>query len=372
MDVAATHPAQVDLARVFSSVRLLGPPMSDKVVRLVSHLFTPEEAAIAVHLPFYKPRPLSWIASRAGRTELDIEPTVRAMADKRVILEIRRTYSLIPLIPGMFENMLISGVDTPWHREYAQLLDDVFRTGYVREYTWRPTRAVRNIPVQQVIENHQHVVSVDLISEMIRAHDDLAVANVCQCRQSLMFRGKECKRSSPADGCLIFGSLARGLVKSGDGRFVSRDEMRSIVDDRWKKKLVFLTGNVSPTSPNAICTCCDCCCHMLEAMNDYGGMPLVAPSHFVAQVDEASCTSCMKCAKACNTRAHELIDRKHRFHKERCIGCGLCVPACTEQSVQMAVNPAYRKPPEGILGLSLKMLPATALTGIKVRLARGS
>ena len=370
MQTASPHPVQIDLARVFSSVRLLGPPMDDKLIRLVAHLFTPEEAAVAIHLPFYRTRPVEWLARRAGRDPSSLQPILDVMGDKRVIFRAGSGYSLIPLIPGMFENMLIGGIDTPWHREYAQLLDDVFRTGYVREYARTPLPAVRNIPVQKVIENHQHVASVDLVSEMIQAHDDLAVATVCQCRQSLRFRGKTCKRSSPEDGCLIFGVLARGVVKSGDGRKVSRDEMRAIVDDRYAKKLVFLTGNLKPESPNAICTCCECCCHMLESVNDYGAMPLVAASHFMAEVDEGKCTSCMKCAKACNTRAHELVAKKHRYHAERCIGCGQCVTVCQEDAVHMVTNPAFREPSPGFKELGWKMLPGSALTAVRVRLSR--
>ena len=58
------EPMQIKLARIFSSVTLLGPPMNEKLVNLVAHLFTPEEAEIAIRLPFYLPRSLKRIARK--------------------------------------------------------------------------------------------------------------------------------------------------------------------------------------------------------------------------------------------------------------------------------------------------------------------
>jgi ferredoxin len=316
-------------------------------------------AASAASVLRYRTRPIAWIAKKAKRSTDELRGPIDAMSDRRVIYRGAGGYSLLPLIPGMFENMLISGVDTPWHRTYAQLLDDVFRTGYVRQYTRSPLRGVRSIPVQKVVEQHNHVVSADLISEMIRHHEDLAVANVCQCRQSLRFMGKTCKRATPEDGCLIFGSFAKETIRVGDGRRVSREEMRNIVEDRWRKNLVLLTGNVAPHSPNAICTCCECCCHLLEVVNDYDGKHMIANPHYVARVDEQACTSCMKCKKACNTGAHELVAKKHVVHQDRCIGCGLCVTACQEGVVTMVPNLAYRTPAKGFARLGLDLLPGT-------------
>lgn len=89
------HPAQIELARIFTSVRLFGPPMSEELIELVCHLFSPEEADLARHLPFYLPGSLEKIARRARRNVQDIQdPLVGILRDLN-IRRLREGYSFI-------------------------------------------------------------------------------------------------------------------------------------------------------------------------------------------------------------------------------------------------------------------------------------
>jgi ferredoxin len=365
-----THPSQVKLAKVMSSVRLLGPPFNEKLVRLVSHLFSPGEAEVARKLPFYYPQSLGMISLRTFTAREKILPLLTAMADRKVILRTKGGFSLLPLIPGMFEYMLIGGADTPWHREYARLLAEVFTTGYVKAYSRVKLPAVKNIPVNVEVPNASRVAGNDAVLEMIEAHADLAVANVCQCRQSIRFVDGECVRSAPDDGCLIFGSFAAGSIHGGTARRVSREEMRDVVADRREKNLVFLTANITAENPNAICTCCDCCCHFLESVNHYGSKALVAAPPFLARVDEGLCNNCGRCVKACNTFAHSLENKIHSYSVDKCIGCGLCVGVCKKGAISMAPNAAYRPPARGFASLGISLMPKTAISGLSALLSR--
>lgn len=364
------HPSQVALAKLFSSVVLLGPPLDERLIRLVSHLFSPEEAEIARHLPFYIPKPIEKIAKKARRAVQEIEPFLEIMVERRVIFKRGGGYFLLPIVPGMFEVMLMDGRDSEWHRKYAQLFNELYSTGYMRRYTKTTVAGIRNIPVQKSIEGKSRVVDADYISEMIDQHKALAVLNVCQCRQSMRFIGKECKRSSPKDGCLVFGSFAINAVADGNGRAVSKGEMKEIVNERWEKKLVFFTGNVLPQSPNAICTCCDCCCHFLRIVNQYEGRVFLASSHFLAEVDGSLCNDCGKCAGVCNTYAHSFVGKKHHFDQEKCIGCGLCISFCKENAIKMVENPSYRKPAKDFKALGRRLLPYLVLSGIKAKFTK--
>ncbi len=79
------RPEIVKLSRVFSSPLFLGPPMGEPLLALVDHLFTPEEAAVARHLPRYLPASLKRISRMAGRNPEELRPLLEAMGEKRVI-----------------------------------------------------------------------------------------------------------------------------------------------------------------------------------------------------------------------------------------------------------------------------------------------
>jgi len=363
------HPAHIEMAKIFSSVMVMGPPLGDKLIRLVAHLFSPEEALLCRHLTFFYPRSPNKVARMAGRSVNDVIPTLDLLGQRRIIHKSEDKYILYPMIPGIFEYILMTGKKTAWHRKYAALINDLFSTGYIRDYLTRRINAVRNIPVQQVIENKNHIINADLMSEMIDAHDHFAVLHHCPCRQSLHITGNNCKRATINDGCLVLGEFSRVTVERGNGRRVSKEELNDIVAERWEKKLVFLTSNVAPSIENVICTCCDCCCHGLEVLNHFSNK-FLAPSHYKAEVDESICNHCGKCATVCNTYAHIFINKKHKFNEKKCIGCGNCIAACTRHALRLNENKAYKPPPKNYKRLLMKMLPPITLMGIKLKLAR--
>lgn len=345
--------------------------MSDKLVALIAHLFSPEEARIAKHLPYYFPRAAKTIVRRSRRPVSEVAPILERLAERKVILRAgSRGYALLPLIPGMFEYLLMDGRDSPWRRRYAQLINDLFATGFTRRYSTTVMPATRYIPLETAVEHQECILEADRISAMIEAHEHLAVLNVCQCRQSRVFSGKSCLRAAPEDGCLVFGSFAKGIEASGVGRMVSRAEMYAIVRDRWEKNLVFWAANVAPERPNFICTCCDCCCHLLEAIDKFNSRVCIAQPHFLAVVDAGACIHCGACAAVCNTHAHTLTDQEHTYANELCIGCGLCVPACGQEAIVMRANPAYQTTAKSWLSLLVRLMPAGVLSAIKALLKR--
>jgi ferredoxin len=367
--VAAAHPAHVALARLFGSVKIMGPPMSDKLVELVAHLYTADEAVICTGMSFLYPRSVETISRICKRDPSQVLPSLRSMAERRIVFGSEDKFMLYPLIPGLFEYVFMTGPSTPWHARYAQLLDELYGTGYVSEYLTRDISAVRNIPVGIAIDGTNHVADDALISTMLNAHEHFAMLKACPCRHAKSLVGHTCKRATPEDGCLLFGDYTKSTVSNGSGRAVSRAEMTEILAERRRKKLVFLTANVDPKLPNVVCTCCDCCCHALETANHYSNK-FIAPPHCVAQVDEERCSHCGVCVQACNSHAHVLDDDKHRWVSDRCMGCGYCVGACKRDAIRMIENPSFKTPAKGYWGLLLKMLPPVLLMGAKIRWKR--
>lgn len=363
------HPSHVGLAVKFSSVKAMGPPMSDTLVAIVELLFTVEEARIGSQLSFVHPKTPGHIARKTGLAPESLAPLLEEMVRKKLIIRLANRYMLYPLIPGLFEVVLKSGERDEWHAAFAELINELVDTGYMGDYLNRPISAIRNVPVRRAVDAGSIVADTDLVSELVDSHEYFAVYAACPCRHSMRLTGHDCKRALADEGCLAFGDYSRSLEKDGSGRTVSREEMLDILGERRAKGLVFFTSNVRPSAPTAICTCCDCCCRALKIHNNFS-RNLVAPSHAIASVDDSLCNNCGRCVKACNTHAHSLVNGKHGYSHELCVGCGICAESCGNNAITMTENRLYRPPSGSYTRLILKMLPPILLTGTGIRLRR--
>ena len=142
----------------------MGPPVCDEFVALIEHLFTEDEAAVVRRLGIARARDARQVARAEHRPEDQVAALLEGLAERRIIVSggppHRRRYRLLPLMPGVFEMVLIDqSADTcsPWHRRFAELLEALFVTGYAADY-WRPSTpsAVRYLPVGQAIEGAPH------------------------------------------------------------------------------------------------------------------------------------------------------------------------------------------------------------------------
>ena len=359
--------AYLNLAKKFSLEAMIGPDEGESLLtELLVHCFTIEEAELAVHLPFfYKTHTLEKVARTAGKDPADIKPLLDAMVVRGVIRGRGSGYALLPILPGMFENVLMDGGDSPWHREFARIANRLYETGYVRKYLEHPTRVVRSIPLNKEQDIKSSALDPDQVEQMIRSHDLMAVINNCQCRQARHLEGHECRRADRFDGCLAFGSFAQMYIDRGGARKVDRGYMRSVVKDRIDKNLVFFAGNVAAGSPNQICTCCDCCCHMLgQIIGVDPGLIVTAPKYRAAVLEER-CTDCGRCIPPCNLRAHTMEGKRHRYDPARCVGCGLCVQACPAAAIDMVETAEYREPAASFKRLAVRLAPAKIMAIIK-------
>lgn len=130
----------------------------DEILRL---LFTPEEAALAVHMSF-KYKSVSKIAGAAGVAEDDAKKNLESMANKGIIYsrnkESEKFYGLLPLIPGVFEFPFMKGGGTPMHKRLGELWEEYHHETLGASFAGQPTPLMRVVAVEKSIkpENRVH------------------------------------------------------------------------------------------------------------------------------------------------------------------------------------------------------------------------
>jgi Pyruvate/2-oxoacid:ferredoxin oxidoreductase delta subunit len=350
--VPAVH---LQVAEKLSSPLLMGPPVCDELIAFVRHLFTEEEAGVVRHLGQFAGMSAADIA-RGERRPLDqIEPILHRLSTvKRAIAasgpEGTRKYRLMPIMPGIFEMVLIGESPealSPWHRRFAELFEALYETGYTVDYQQgqtRPSPFVRVIPVGSTIDAHPMALPSDRLEVILDRYKVFGVGQ-CQCRMTMQVAGRGCGK--PMGNCTVMGEFAEQGIRQGWLRPVSRKDVLAIKREAESHGLVTWIMNAEAVKGQASCSCCGCCCHALRIVNEFNSPGVMAPAHFLPRFDAVRCTYCGKCARTCPMGALVMdVHQRTRQHlAARCIGCDLCVVACDDhQAIAMEPVPDYKLP----------------------------
>jgi Pyruvate/2-oxoacid:ferredoxin oxidoreductase delta subunit len=227
------------------------------------------------------------------------------------------------------------------------------------DYTDHSVPWVRYVPVGETIEAHPQALPSDRLEEVLDRYKVFAVG-LCQCRVAEEIVGRGCER--PLENCVVFGNVAEHLIHYGKMRRAEKKEILEIKAQAAAAGLASFVSEMelSRNGGGAACSCCGCCCGALRTISQFNAPGLIAPPHFLPEVELAKCTYCGRCASACPVGA-TVVDGKSRWHQhlpERCIGCGLCAVAChREHAIQMEPTPRYREPPRRWLSILLRLAP---------------
>ena len=158
-----------DVACRLSSPLRLGPPICDELIALVEHLFSEEEAGVVRHLGLLSGRSAAQLARDEGRPLEQIQPILDRLGDEKHVIASSgpaedRRYRLLPIMPGIFEMLLISHTPeslTDWHRRFVELFEALYETGFSLDYCGSHAPAVRYVPVGKVIDAHPMALPSD-------------------------------------------------------------------------------------------------------------------------------------------------------------------------------------------------------------------
>ncbi len=324
-------------------------------LRLLEHLFTPEEAEMALHLSAI-PEPVDKIhrrAKKAGIGRDELEAGLRRLAKKGAILkrELRGkpAYSKAMLAIGMFE-FQAGRIKKEYHADFRQYMDEGFA-----EAIFEPeTSQMRTIPINEEVLPERRVGTYDGAKALVMNSKGPFAVIPCVCRDGMDLEGESCQQTDIRETCLVMGGFAKETVASGVGRELSREEMVGMLDRANEVGMVLQPQNTQ--DPHFICCCCGCCCAILKTVKKLPRPAEYFDANYYAQVEGELCTECRNCADRCEMEAITHNGGPSSVDLTRCIGCGLCVSTCPEGAIQLFEKEGSKTPPETQDALYLQIL----------------
>lgn len=328
----ASHPAYRRLAQTLDRLPEGFPPTASGVeLRLLAHLFTPDEADLVADLTLTAETAPD-IAQRTGRDARAVRQLLKDLV-RRGLITAKRTphglgYALLPFVVGIYE-MQGSRID----RTLAELFEAYYHEAFGRMAAVYPP-VHRVIPVQQSIQTELNVQPYESAADIVRAAQAWGVLD-CVCRKQKALIGQPCEH--PLDVCMVLSQMPGAFDQAEGIRALSLDEALATLRRAADAGLVHSVSN-SREDLWYICNCCTCSCGILRGMVDLGLSGVVAGSGFMAQVDEDLCIACGVCAERCPFNAIT-VDGAARIDALRCAGCGQCVPVCPVSALTLVRRP---------------------------------
>lgn len=311
-------------------------------IALLKQLFTPEQAEITMMLT-YKSEALEQIQERAKRIGKSAEETERVLdaTAARGVIGHRikngvKHYRTIPLLVGMLEGAVITAPPDS-KPALAAASGQFFQDGlFLRDFVNTKIPQMRTIPIQKSITPKHQIGNYDEIRKIIEQNSGPIVILECVCRAGTEKQGQPCKQTSRKETCMALGEVASSLAESGKlGRPISKEEALDILQKNQDDGLVLQPSNTQ--TPEAICSCCGCCCGLLKIQKLIPNPVSHWATNFSASVDPELCTGCGLCEERCQVAAMKMdADKKTAVvDLTRCLGCGLCVETCPEDAIEL-------------------------------------
>ena len=161
------------------------------------------------------------------------------------------------------------------------------------------------IPVEKAIETENKSVSIEHISHWLKKYDGVYAASPCSCRMSRAKLGEGCG-DDPQDWCIAVGDMARYIVETDRGRYITYDEVLEILHKAEENGFVHEITNIDGEEKIiAICNCNVNVCNALRTSQLFN-TPNLSRSAYVAKVESENCVACGRCVETCPAGAVKL------------------------------------------------------------------
>jgi NAD-dependent dihydropyrimidine dehydrogenase PreA subunit len=311
-------------------------------IKILKHLFTPQEAEIALRL---KPIPQDAKAlfrpfKKKGWTLEQFSERLLAMGQKGAILWIQgkdgiNYYGIAPLIAGMYDFQI-----DKLTKEFAEDFDRYCDEAFVPAMLENGVLQLRTIPIEKSIPMEYYISNFDEIKSIIDNINRTIFLSPCICRQSKEVQGKGCDH--PKETCIGIGPSPR--IPLGQGREITKKEALDVLRMAQDIGLVICPTNAQ--KPFMICCCCGCSCVFLENLKKYENPAQYVNSNFFVKINEEICSGCEICVSSCHMEAIKINEiGVAETNLGYCIGCGICIPVCPENARELIKKENESIPP---------------------------
>jgi ferredoxin len=327
-------------------------PWNEHLYEILKELYSPEEAQIVVSMP-YSLAPLKRIASITGQDPGSLQKKLELLCEKGLVIDMpvgrNICYMPSPMVIGIFEYTMMRTGDGTNSKHWAELFHRYMCSDHsfwkANAGNGKQISPLRALPYGESIGETEMVEILDYekAESFIEDNSKFAVG-LCSCRhEKHHLDTKQC--GTPLDTCTSFGDGAEWLSKKNFARIISKDEMKDIFERSKSEGSVLSADNVK-NNPAFICHCCSCCCNIMIGVRESGYPRIITTSSYIAQVDQAACTGCGLCVKACPVNAITMIRGEKREPAGRpkaaavvdeniCLGCGVCGLKCKTDAVKL-------------------------------------
>ncbi|UCC18472.1 MAG: 4Fe-4S binding protein [Promethearchaeota archaeon] len=307
-------------------------------IRVLKHLFTPEEAKVAMFLKFGWDRDLESLdiiyerVKDTGISLEELETILDRMVSKGSIMYKReggkKYYGNALLMIGMYEFQV-----NRLTKEFVKDFEDYYVQGWLPEAFRVRAAQVRTIPVEKSIELEHNISNYDDITKLLDSSEGPFAIMNCVCRQVKDILEDQCKVTDRREVCMVAGMMAQTIIDLERGREITKQEAFEILQKNQEEGLVLQPDNSQILS--FVCSCCSCCCENLSKYILLPNPADVVIANYYAEVDSDLCTGCGTCVDICPMKAIKLKDEISLIKRKRCIGCGNCAAKCPSEAIQM-------------------------------------
>ena len=329
-------------------------------IRILKHLFTPEQAQIALSLSFI-PEPAAVIQKRLKKKYpviAELEKILDQMSEqgsiaRSITKDGRKIFSITMLAIGMFE-FQVAHLTKEFYEDFKQYIDEKFRDALLNpKFT-----QLRPVPTKGAITPDLNIMPYDDIRGVLAQHHGPFHVVDCICKEGQDLLGQPCKATKEREICLLFGTAARNYKDHGWGREITREEVFKILDKGEEDGLVVQPSNSQ--YPFCVCLCCGCCCEVLSNAKPLPNPAQYFYSNYQAVTDDELCIGCGLCVDRCQMDAITMEDGKSQVDSGRCIGCGLCATVCDTQAIHLQKKEHTTIPAKDTTEFYLNLMKARA------------